>query len=80
MLTLSFLWNWTKITALAVIAVVIEQALITDPWVFIGAVAVTGGVWLLITVGLYREWRTHGTGYRHQVAEWVTDRTDRRTR
>ncbi|NKQ57579.1 hypothetical protein HFP15_32425 [Amycolatopsis sp. K13G38] len=78
MLTLRFLWSWTKITALTVLAVVIEHAMITGFWGFALAAGITVTVWLVITVGLYREWRAHGTGYRHEVSEWVTGRPDRR--
>jgi hypothetical protein len=80
MLTLTVLWSWTKITALTVVALVIEHALITGFWAFALATGITMTVWLLITVGLYREWRAHGTGYRHEVSEWVSRRPDRRQR
>ncbi|WP_431879994.1 hypothetical protein [Amycolatopsis sacchari] len=78
MLTLRFLWSWTKITTLTLLALVIEHAVLTGFWGFALAVTITAVVWLAVTVGLYREWRAHGTGYRHEVSEWVTPRPDRR--
>jgi hypothetical protein len=77
-LTLRFLWSWTKITGLTILALVIEHAMIRGFWGFALAAAITLTVWLVITVGLYREWRAHGTGYRHEVAEWIGRRPDRR--
>lgn len=77
MLTLSFLWCWTKITGLAGLALVIEHAVLAGLGAFALAAAITLVVWLVITVGLYREWRAHGTGYRHEVTE-ITDRPGRR--
>jgi hypothetical protein len=78
MLTLRFLWSWLKVTGLAVLAVVIEHAVIPGFWVRVLAVVGTAGLWLVVTIGLFREWRAHGAGYRHEVAEWVTPRPDRR--
>lgn len=80
MFTLSFLWSWTKITALAGLALVIEHAVIAGFWAFALTATITFGFWLVITVGLYREWRARGTGYRHEVAEWITDRPGGRLR
>lgn len=77
MFTLSFLWSWTKITGLAALALVIEHAVIAGFWAFALAAAVTLGAWVVITVGMYREWRAHGAGYRHEVAEWRTERPGR---
>lgn len=78
MLTLRFLWSWTKITGLAFLALVIEHAVITGFWGFGLAATITALVWSFITMGLYREWRAHGTGYRHEVSEWISGRPDRR--
>ncbi|MTD53882.1 hypothetical protein [Amycolatopsis pithecellobii] len=77
MLTLRFLWSWTKITGLAVLAVVIEHAVIPGFWVRVLAMVGTAGLWLLITTGLFREWRAHGAGYRHEISEWPTPRRHR---
>lgn len=78
MITLKFLWTWIKITALAALAFVIEYVVITSAWGFILAATITTGLWLLVTIGGYREWRARGTGYRHEVAEWVGPRPERR--
>ncbi|NKQ53314.1 hypothetical protein HFP15_10515 [Amycolatopsis sp. K13G38] len=67
MITLSFLWSWTKLTLAAILAVVIEQAVISGFWGFALAAAITFTAWLVISVGLFREWRAHAAGYRHEV-------------
>ncbi|WP_020416505.1 hypothetical protein [Amycolatopsis sp. ATCC 39116] len=78
MLTLRFVWSWTKMTGLAFLALLIERAVIHSFWGFALAAAATLVTWAVITVGLYREWRAHGTGYRHEVNEWLTGRPDGR--
>ena len=80
MITLKMLWTWIKITGLAAVALIIEHAVILEFWGFALAAAITLGIWLVITVGMYREWRARGTGYRHEVAEWIGAPPDRRTR
>lgn len=79
MFTLSFLWSWIKMTAGTAVALIIECVVISGAWVAL-AVGITLGLWLMVTVGLYREWRARGTGYRHEVAEFIGDRPDRRLR
>ncbi|WAL66619.1 hypothetical protein ORV05_02035 [Amycolatopsis cynarae] len=78
MITLRFLWSWIKLTTLAGIALVIEYAVITGFWPFALAVAITGTLWVIVTLGLWHEWRAHGAGYRHEVASITSD--DRRRR
>ncbi|ASR37966.1 hypothetical protein BAY61_26465 [Prauserella marina] len=70
MLTLTFLWTWTKMTVATVLVVVVERAVLTEFWVVTPVVAVTVLVWAALCVGLFREWRTHATGHRHQVTEF----------
>lgn len=63
MITLSYLWRWLRLAGLAVLALVVERAVIVDTGHLVLAAAVTVGLLLLITVGLYREWRAHAAGY-----------------
>ncbi|PXY28224.1 hypothetical protein [Prauserella muralis] len=69
MLTLAFLWTWTKLTLVTVLAVVIEHATLTTFWAFTPVATVTALVYLVVSVGLFREWRTQATGHHHQITD-----------
>jgi hypothetical protein len=63
MITLSYLWRWIRLAGLAAVALVIEHAVIADFWHFALAIAITVGLFVLISAGLYMEWRAHAAGY-----------------
>lgn len=63
MITLSYLGRWLGLAGLALIALVVEHAGIVEFWHFVAAAAITIGLFVLISVGLYREWRAHAAGY-----------------
>lgn len=70
MITLHFLKQWFKCTALAVLAVFIELGAITNGWWQALALAITGVVYLLITGGMFQEWRNQQAGngaYRYTI-------------
>ncbi|MBK1785582.1 hypothetical protein [Prauserella cavernicola] len=67
MLTLAFLWTWAKVSVVALLAVVIERAMIPSPWAFTTIATITVLIYLVICAGLFREWRSHAAGYHHQM-------------
>ncbi|RBM19230.1 hypothetical protein DI005_16185 [Prauserella sp. PE36] len=67
MLTLAFLWTWTKTTVVALLAVVIERATLTSMWAFVPVATITVLIYVVISVGLFREWRSQATGHHHQI-------------
>ncbi|HVV09235.1 hypothetical protein [Amycolatopsis sp.] len=75
MITLAFLWSWTKLTGLAALAVVLEQILIPGFWVFALVAGITIGLWVVITAALLREWRAQAAGYHHQLTSIRRDRS-----
>ncbi|HVV09222.1 hypothetical protein [Amycolatopsis sp.] len=75
MITLSFLWSWTKLTGLAALALLLERALIPGFWVFALAAGITIGAWAVITAALLREWRAQAAGYHHQLTSIRRDRS-----
>jgi len=66
-ITLRFLWSWSKTALLTILALVIERAVITGFWGFALAATITLTLFVIITVGLFREWRAHAAGYTHQL-------------
>jgi hypothetical protein len=70
MITLRFLGLVIKFALLTVVAVVVEHAVIVSFWGFALAAAITVGLFLLITAGLYREWRASAAGHFEQTT-WL---------
>lgn len=67
MITLRFTGLVIKFALLTLLAVIIEKAVIASFWGFALAAAITLAVFALLTVGLYREWRTSAAGYQTAI-------------
>lgn len=66
MIFLKFLGTWVKITALTVLALILERIFLTNFWLFALVAGLTILGYIGLTAALWREWRSSDS-YSYQV-------------